>query len=368
MADKDSSQEKTEDATPKRIREARKKGQVAKSKDLNTIVILIAAFVFIASFKGNIWEQAQAASVESFQIASAKDIHVNQMLYYVERMFIYYVKAILPFLITIMGIALAVGFLQVGPIFATEPLKPQFKRINMIENVKNMAKMTTFVELLKNIVKMSLIFTIAYFVVKTNVDMVVSTVSASLVQSMEVASMLLTSFLTQVFMLFIIIAIIDLMVQRHQFKKDMKMSKDEVKREYKQDEGDPLIKSVRKQLYQELVMSDVKQSVSVSDFVVTNPTQVAVAVKYDEAEMSAPQVMAGGQRLMADAIREFAEEFNIPVLRNVPLAWALLELEIGDEVPEDLYQAIAELLVVVYKMKTDSESTQIQTPIQTPNE
>lgn len=133
--------------------------------------------------------------------------------------------------------------------------------------------------------------------------------------------------------------------------KDMRMSKDEVKREYKQDEGDPLIKSVRKQLYQELVMSDVKQAVSVSDFVVTNPTHVAVAVKYNEADMIAPQVMASGQRLMADAIRTFAEEFNIPIMRNVPLAWALLEIDIGDDIPEDLYQAVAELLVIVYRMK-----------------
>ena len=135
----------------------------------------------------------------------------------------------------------------------------------------------------------------------------------------------------------------------------MKMTKDEVKREYKEDEGDPLIKGQRKQLHQELAMSDVAQQVSKSDVVVTNPTHIAVAIKYDSAEAVAPEIMAKGQRLYAQHIRELADQHDIPIMRNIPLAWALIELEVGDEVPEHLYQAVAEILAFVYRLKAEKE-------------
>jgi flagellar biosynthetic protein FlhB len=150
---------------------------------------------------------------------------------------------------------------------------------------------------------------------------------------------------------FIAIAFIDYAVQRWEYRKQLRMSKEEVKREYKQDEGDPLIKSMRRHLHQELAMGDVKQAVRSADAVITNPTELAVAIKYDDKEMVAPQVMARGQRLFAEQIREYAEEAGVPIVQNPPLAWTLIELDVGDEIPEDLYAAIAEILVYVYKMK-----------------
>jgi len=344
-------QEKTEEATPKRLRDARKKGQVARSRDLNTIVILIGAFALIVFMRGFMGQQFRTLLQSSFDIATSKDLTNELLILTVRHTFTTYLKIVLPFLGLIALLAFAVGFLQTGPIFSGDPLKPQPRRLNAIENFKNMFKMTTFVELLKNIAKMIVIFWIAYLVIADSLREVVLTVTATPEQAMQVGSHVVAVFLAKVFVIFIMIAIIDFMVQRWQYKKQLRMTKEEVKREYKQDEGDPLIKSARRQLHRELAMSDVREQVRTSDVVVTNPTELAVAIKYDEKEMIAPQITAKGQRLFADMIREIADEVGVPIISNPPLAWTLIELEIGDEIPEEIYAAVAGILVYVYRIK-----------------
>lgn len=353
MADQSSSQEKTEEATPKRLRDARKKGQVAKSRDLNTVVILIAAFGAIVALRGYISELLRVIMINAFSISSKTEITNEELFLIGQNSFITYVKTIAPYLGILVFVALFIGFAQIGPVFSAEPLKPQLKRLNMFANIKNMVKMKTLVELIKNILKVFLVFYLAYLTVKGNLNNVVLTVSGTLPQSAAVAGHVISSFLIKIFICFIVVAIIDFGFQRYNYKKEMRMTKEEVKREYKQDEGDPLIKSHRRQLHQELAMSDMKTAVASADAVVTNPTEVAVAIKYDETQMMAPQVVAKGQRLFAEMIRETASEAGIPIMQNVPLAWALLELDVGDEIPEDLYAAVAEILVIVYKMKEE---------------
>lgn len=350
-----SSQEKSEEATPKRLREARKKGQVAKSRDLNTIVILIVAFGAIAFMIPYLHSKLKEILFASFPFFSMQEISNEHLLQYLSKSFHAFAWILLPYVIAVAGVALAVGFLQVGPVFSVEPILLQWKRLNIIENAKNMFKTTTFVELIKNIVKIVLVFYIAYWVIKKNLPQILMTVNADLVQTTIITGEVLVSFLFRVFALFIILAILDVMVQRWQYKKQLRMTKEEVKREYKQDEGDPIIKSVRKQLHQELAMGDVKQAVSSSDVLITNPTHLAIAIKYDEREMIAPQVMAKGQRAFAEKIIEFAKEANVPIVRNVPLAWSLIEVDIGQEIPEDLYQTMAEVLVIVYRMKEQKQ-------------
>ncbi|HPQ81515.1 MAG TPA: EscU/YscU/HrcU family type III secretion system export apparatus switch protein [bacterium] len=351
-----SSQEKTEEATPKRLRDARKKGQVARSRDLNTIVILIAAFAMIAFMRGYMAEELKTLMQSNFDLVSRPDISAELLFLEVRRSASTWFKLVVPFLIGITAIAIAVGFLQIGPIFSGEPMKPQMKRLNMVENIKNMLKITTLVELIKNVAKLSLIFLLAYLVVSDSLREVVLTVTSTPDKSSALASRLVATFLMKVFVVFIIIAVIDLAVQRWQYKKQLRMTKDEVKREYKQDEGDPLIKSHRRQLHQELAMSDTRQAVRSADAVITNPTELAIAIRYDDKEMAAPEIVAKGQRLFAETIREIAVEFQIPIIQNVPLAWTLIELDIGDEIPEELYAAVAEILVIVYRMKREREA------------
>ena len=355
MAEQSTSQEKTEDATPRRMRDARKKGQTAKSRDVNTIVILIVAFGLLGAFVHYIVNQIQVLMKSSFEIASKTSIANEELFLHAQQSFYVYLKTAMPFIGLIAVAALAVGFMQVGPIFSGEPMKPKMERLDIVQNLKNMFKVTTFVELLKNIAKVTIIFILAYTVLKDNMRELVMTVLGTLPQGSAVASHIVTIFLIKVFICFVIIAFVDLMVQRWQYKKQLKMSKEEVKREYKEDEGDPLIKSVRKQLYQQMVMGDVRQAVRNSDVVVTNPTELAVALKYNDKEMVSPQVMARGQRLFAQMIREIAEEYQVPIMQNVPLAWSLIELEIGDEIPENLYAAVAEMLIIVYRMEDSSK-------------
>jgi len=350
-----SSQEKTEEATPKRLRDARKKGQVAKSRDLNTIVILIIAFGLILFMRGYIGDQLRTLMQSNFELVTRGELGLETIVMEGQRTFMTYVKIMGPFLAVIVVVAIGVGFFQIGPIFSAEPMKPQVKRLNAVQNLKNMFKVKTLVELIKNIAKMSLIFLLAYLVVADSLREIVSTVGATPDQSATLAGQLVVSFLLKVFVVFIVIALIDLAVQRWEYKKQLRMSKDEVKREYKQDEGDPLIKSIRRQLHQELAMGDTRQAVRSADAVITNPTELAVAVKYDDKEMVAPQVTAKGQRLFAETIREYAEEFGIPIIQNPPLAWTLIEIDIGDEIPEELYAAVAEILVQVYRLKQETE-------------
>lgn len=348
-----SSQEKTEDATPKRLRDARKKGQIARSRDMNTIVILIGAFALIAFTRGFIGEELKAFMQANFDLVSRKDLSIEMLFIEGKNSVMTLMKISAPFLLGICVISIAVSFLQSGPIFSGEPMKPQMKRLNVVENLKNMFKITTLVELIKNIAKITLIFLLAYLVIVDSLREVVLTVTAAPEKSSWLAARLTAIFLAKVFIVFIIIAIIDFMVQRWQYRKQLRMSKEEVKREYKQDEGDPLIKSMRKHLHQELAMSDTRGAVKSADAVITNPTELAIAIKYDDKEMAAPQIVAKGQRLFAQMIRDIAEEAGVPVVQNVPLAWTLIELEIGDEVPEELYSAMAEILVVVYKLKRE---------------
>ncbi len=351
----DSSQEKTEEATPKRLRESRKKGQVAKSKDLNTVVILIIAFVVLIFMKGYIGSYFKGIMVSNFTVAVSPDLNLAQLFVQIKQSAYVFAKLIAPFGLIIVFVAVAIGFFQIGPIFSADPMKPQMKRLNAIDNLKNMFKMTTVVELLKNIAKISVIFLLAYLVVKGSLRDVVSTVLATPDQSLQLAARLITEFLSKVFVVFIFIALIDLAVQRWNYKKNMRMSKDEVKREYKQDEGDPQIKGQRKQLHRELAMGDTQGAVKSADAVITNPTEVAVVIKYNDADMAAPEIIAKGQRLYAQTIREMAQEFNVPIIENVPLAWALMELDIGDEVPEELYATVAEILMYVYRLRESNE-------------
>lgn len=353
--DQQSSQEKTEDPTPRRLRDARKKGQVSKSQDLNTVSVLIAAFMAIGFMIPTISKELQDLMHTFFSNLGRADFTVEEMFLAGRISFMVLIRVSAPYILAVFLTAAMIGYLQVGPVFSAEPLKPQMKRLNVIEGIKNWFKLKTFVELFKHILKVILLFTLAYFTIKGILSDFLMTVTISLQDSAKFTGHVVITFFFRVIVLFLGIAILDVIFQRREYKKQLRMTKEEVKREYKEDEGDPLIKSVRRQQYMEMIMGDARQQVAKSDVVVTNPTAVAVAVAYDKEEMLAPQVMVKGQRLYAQFIRELAEELGVPIVRNVPLAWALLELEMGDEIPEDLYQAVAEVLVFVYKLKEEKE-------------
>ena len=373
----ESSGEKTEEATPKRLREARKKGQVPKSKDVSTIAVLLAIFgVVCLGINAGMNELSNLMKLCFNYVADHQSVDGAQIWVLGKASFLSFAKLILPVAIVGGIVAAVVGFMQVGSIITMEPLKPQFKKLNMIEGIKNMFKTQTFIELAKNIAKIVVIFYLAYSTINKQLYTILQTATIQIPTDVPtiggavggippeaypiegaafISGDILFSFIFKVLLAFLVISVVDFMVQKKQFMKQMRMTKDEVKREYKQDEGDPHIKGHRKQLHREFAFSDAKAAVKTSDVVVANTVHVAVAMKYDRETMVAPEIMIKGQRAFAEMIKKTAEEEGIPIMRNVPLAWALFDLEEGAEIPEELYNAVAEVLAYVYRMSQIKE-------------
>lgn len=346
----ESSEEKTEQATPKRIREARKKGQVPKSKDLTTVFEMIVVFVTIAVAMDYMADEAKRYMEYVFKVLN-HDPDPSELWEVGRRSLEVMIKMTVPALLAGFIAALVIGFLQVGPIFTTETLAPKFEKLNPIEGLKNMFKIVTLIELLKNVAKLFLVFYLAYSTLQKYRQDILFASMVGMSDAMAVTGQILSSFFIKVAVLFMCIALIDLAVQRWNFMKNMRMSKDEVKREYKQDEGDPHVKGERRRLHREMVFGDARKNVKKSDAVVTNPIHVAVAIQYDKDNMAAPEVLVKGQRSYAEMIIQIAKEEGIPIVRNIPLAWSLLALDEGDAIPEELYEPVAEVLSYVYEMK-----------------
>ncbi|MCE9625713.1 MAG: EscU/YscU/HrcU family type III secretion system export apparatus switch protein [Deltaproteobacteria bacterium] len=369
----ESAGEKTEEATPKRLREARKKGQVPKSKDVSTIAVLLAIFGVIAMGMGAAMNELRDLMKLCFSyVVSHEHVDGAQIWTLGKACLLSFGKIILPIALVGGVVAFFVGYMQVGSIFAMEPLKPQMKKLNAIEGMKNMFKTQTFIELAKNIAKIFVIFYLAYSTINKQLYTILQTATIQIPTSAHsiegtigavpaeaypiqgaatLSADILFSFILKVLLAFLVISVVDFMIQKKQFMKQMRMTKDEVKREYKQDEGDPHIKGHRKQMHREFAFGDAKAAVKQSDVVVANSVHVAVAMKYDRETMVAPEIMIKGQRAFAEMIKQVATDEGIPIMRNIPLAWALFEMEEGAEIPEELYNSVAEVLAYVYRMK-----------------
>jgi flagellar biosynthetic protein FlhB len=357
MGSQDDSQEKSEEATPRKLRDARKKGQVAKSKDLNSIILLLITFATLWILRNRTGDELQKYMNQCFEAiplirdgGGIRDVLLPLLKGAVEH--ISFILA--PILMVVASVALLVSYLQVGAIFSIEPIKPTFDKINPVKGFKNIFKLRSFIELIKSAAKISIVFLIAFFVIKGYLPDLILSVTQGIFATLTLAGKILASFVIKVAIFFIIIALFDLLYQRWQYGKDLKMSKYEVMQEYKRDEGDPLLKSHRKQMHQELTKGDIAQ-VAKSDVVVVNPVHLAIAILYDRTYMIAPQVMVKGQRLVAEQIKNLARQHNVPIIENVPLAHALFELDPGDEIPEEIYEAMAEVLSFIYRLKKKRE-------------
>ncbi len=358
MAGGDSSQEKTEDATPRRLREARKKGQVPKSKDISMIFVMIVVFMAFSMSLKYVGGEFKRYFTACFTALQNPVIDGSLILDLGKAGLMTLAKALAPLFLSGFFVAALVGMAQVGPIFSGDPLAPKPERLNPIEGLKNMFKVVTLVELAKNMAKLFVVFYIAYITIKKYINPIMGTSRLDVFSSAKLTGDFIFEFFIKVCICFVIIAVLDYAVQRWNFMKNMRMSKDEVKREYKQDEGDPHIKGERRRLHREMAFGDVKKAVKKADVVVTNPIHVACVIEYNREEMGAPTLTAKGQRLFAQAIIDMANEEGVPIIRNIPLAWSLVHLEVGDEIPEEIYEAMAEVLTLVYEMKEKKNQPQ----------
>lgn len=344
--------EKTEQPTAKRLTDSRKKGEVFKSRDFVQALLFLAAAAVLVSGGPAYVLQLQNLMKEFFTpVVMQGTMPTNAML---SRMGYAWSKFMLlsaPLLAALVITGAAANFMQVKALFAPEVIKPKFDKLNPINGFKNtFFSAKTYIELAKNLFKFGVVFWLLYSAIKSSMRDIIPTPGLRINETAALAAHLMGSIMFKAGAVFLILGAADFMIQKKMYMKKMMMSKEDVKQEFKEQEGDPHVKHMRKHLFQQLMHESVARNVPRATVIVANPTHLAIALRYDEATMQAPRVTAKGQESMALKILEIARQNNVPVVRDIGLAHSLYDLDIGLEVPEDLYEAVAEVLNFVSQL------------------
>lgn len=343
--------EKTEEATPKRKGEARQKGQVAKSMEVNSVFIILAAFFTLKLIGSYIYDELTGYMQLSFAAIVMADLTITSIREIFFGFAMIFLKTSFPVMFIILIVSLTVNFIQVGFLFSLEPLTPSFNKINPISGFGRLFSKRSISELIKSLLKIIIIGYFIYRFMRKQTDQIPGLINAELIDSLHLTATLILDLVFQVSAVMIVLAAFDYFYQWWEHKESLKMSKDDIKQEFKQTEGDPLIKGKIKQRQRAMSMQRMMQEVPKADVVVTNPTHFAVALKYEKT-MSAPVIVAKGQDLIAHRIKDIAKENKVVIVENKILARALYAaVDIGQPVPPELYQAVAEVLAYVYKLK-----------------
>lgn len=350
--------EKTEEPTAKKKSDTRKDGKVPKSKELSSGVELIALFLILKFWIGHMGENFMELFSEVYEKIPAYTTFWNGRIVkedyriLINEVLVQMLIQLLPFFA--VGIVLAVGInmLQFKFQISTKPLKPKFSKLNPISGMKRLFSKDKIIELLKSIAKVVLIIAVVYLTIKDDWVYLVQFYGMPFNQAIEVIGNVVINMGLKISLVFMVIAFVDLIYQRRKFNNDIKMTKQEVKDEYKNAEGDPQIKGKIRGKMREASQRRMMQDVPRADVVITNPTHFAVAIRYDALESAAPRVLAKGADYLAQKIKEIAKENKVEIVENKPLARMLYaNVEVGQEVPPELYQAVAEVLAMVYKMQ-----------------
>jgi len=345
-------QEKTEDPTGKRLSDARNEGNVAKSRELPTAMLLLASALFFYFYAPFFMEGMQKIVHD---ILSLTNFEVNKQS--ILKLMDYSISEagmiLLPFFLMTIVVAFASNIIQVGWLISTKALAVKLERLNPIKGFGKFFSKKSLVELIKSLIKIFLIGFLAFLIVKGKMPVILTLADADINDIIIYFAKLIYEILWKIALFFLIVAIADFAYQKYQHKQDLKMSKQEVKDEYKQMEGDPKIKGRIREIQREMARKRMMEDVPQSDVVVTNPTHYSVAIRYSPGEDRAPIVLAKGQRLMALKIREIAKEHGILIHEAPPIARSLYNtVDIGDEIPENLYKAVAEILAMVEKFRS----------------
>lgn len=347
-------EEKTEPATAKRRREAREKGQVAKSREITTAVLLLLTFLTIRIFSGSIYTNL----AELLQLYLTLPVKLEDAVEIGDLLSVYtsclwvFAKVMAPIFIISVLVAIVLNFLQVGFLFTLKPLVPKFSKLNPIEGFKNIFSKNALMELVKSILKIGIISYVIYSYLKNNFTVIPELLGMEMGATAVFIGNTIINTGIRVAAVLIVISIFDFAFQFWSFEKKLKMSKQEIKEEYKMTEGNPQIKSKIREKQRQMSLRRMMTEVPKADVIITNPTHFAIAVQYDAAKAEAPIVIAKGKDIIAQKIKEIAKENNIPTVENKPLAQALYKsVEIGDMVPAELYKAVAEVLAFVYSLK-----------------
>ncbi len=351
------SSEKTEEPTGKRLGEARSKGNIPQSPDLSVAVCLLVSFVLLYFVGMSTYHGLHTTMETTLQNLFRKDLTISIIMDVATEQIYEMAKLLIPILGGLVITALATAYLQTGFLFTTEPLKPNLAKLNFVANIKNLFSPKTFVKLLFSVVKLFVVSMVAYFYIKRESSNIMGALDFDLQQLLGMIAKLMYGLALRVASALLILAIMDFMYQKWQYKRGLRMSKEEVKEERKQSEGDPLIKGKVRSLQRQMAMKRMMSAVPRADVVVTNPTHYAVAIQYDSAAMKAPKVIAKGADLIAKRIKEIAKEHKIPLVEDKPLAQTLYKtVDLDKEIPQKLYYAVAKVLSYVYQMKKKAKS------------
>lgn len=345
-------QEKTEKATPKKRQDSRKKGQVAKSSDLPGAFILLFVFASFLMLGGYYKSRINELFGSLFLDWLTMELTTANVM----QLFVSIAMQVLIILLPIFTIVMIIGVLgnviQFGFLLTGEPLKMQLKKLNPIEGFKRIFSMRSLVEFLKSILKVSIIAILVYITIVREWNQLLSLSMQPLEAIFSFTADLTIKLGIEIGAVLAVLAFLDFLYQKYEHEKSIKMSKQDIKDEYKKSEGDPLIKGRIRERQRRMALQRMMQDVPKADVVITNPTHFAIALKYDADQMEAPKILAKGMDHVALRIKEVAKENGVITMENKPLARALYErAEIGDVIPADLFQAVAEVLAYVYKMK-----------------
>lgn len=349
-------EDKQFEATPTKLNKARKEGQVVKSKDFSTAMSLLIMFSVLNAMSPMIWQQCCKLFILIYEQIPKVSIDKIGAQYL-------FVITIVPTAIIIFPILFAAAFvgimgdlIQVGPLFTTSPLNFKIDKLDPFKGFKNIfMSMKTYFELLKNVVKVIILGIIGYMIYKSYLPDILKLCTISNTFSvLFVLGQMTFEFVRKAGMIFLVIAAADYGFTRWKFMKDQKMSFKEMKDEYKNSEGDPHVKQALRQKRQQMMQRSMLEAVPSADFVTTNPTHIAVALRYNTDEMKAPRVIAKGTELFAKKIIAVAKEHNVPVIENPPVARALFRfVDVNMEIPPELYKAVAEILMFVYNLRRE---------------
>jgi len=345
-----STEEKTEAPSQKRREDARKEGQVAFSREVSA-VSLLGSFLLLFFFLGNsILDAFKASFIYAFNNLSQSELTVALLQQLTDFFLNETVLVVIPFFATAIVMGIMSSVVQVGFNITLKPLTPKFEKLSPLKGIGRIFSKQAFSEFLKSMFKMGVIGYIGYYTFSNSLDRIIGLIDTDSRDLMNVAAEIVGDFVFRLFLAFLILAIFDFLFQKWDLEQKLKMSKQEVKEEHKQSEGDPTLKARIRQIQQQLSQARMMQEVPTSDVVINNPTHFAVALKYDREFMGAPQVVAKGMDHMALRIIQIASENDVVVYQNPGVARALyFQVEIGQDLPEEFYKAVAEILAFVYK-------------------
>jgi len=352
MAEEQDDSQKTEDPTSRRLDEARKRGQVANSREVNNLLMLgvfsLSVLLFGGAAAGAIYK-ATMPFIESPDMVPADFEHLVALGW--KLLGVLLLAGAVPLVLAVIA-AIGAGYLQFGLVFSTEGIMPKLDKISPLAGLKRMFSMRSLAEFVRGLLKLAVVGAIAMFLILPEVAHLNKLIGMEMIQLLGETKALLAKLLIGVVSIVAAIAAIDVIYQRLQHMREMRMSRQEIKDEFKETEGDPLVKGRLRQLRMERTRRRMMAQVPLSDVVVTNPTHYAVALKYDSNSMGAPKMMAKGVDKAAAKIREIAKEHGIPIVENPPLARGLFAaVDVDQEVTPEFYKAVAEVISYIFKLK-----------------